>query len=132
MERSPALKKHLLIVLALGVLLSAAYCVYRLSLSPFETDAFEKAEWHQETSLEESFSCYRGGMANDVKNNRLTAGMQTKHVIELLGKPDTTTPNKQEIQYILGMCSGFRIDYDVLHIYFNEQGELTNAKIIQH
>ena len=132
MERLPALKKHLLISLVLGVLFTAAYCSYRLSLSPFETDAFEKAEWQQETSFEESFSCYRGGMANDIKNNKLTAGMQAKHVVNLLGKPDTTTPNKQETQYILGMCSGFRIDYDVLHIYFNEQGELTDAKIIQH
>lgn len=132
MERLPAVKKYLLTSLALGVLLSAAYYAYRLSLSPFETDAFEKAEWQQETSLEESFSCYRGGMASDIKNNKLAVGMRAEHVVNLLGEPDTTKPNKQEIQYILGMCSGFRIDYDVLHIYFNEHGELTNAKIIQH
>jgi hypothetical protein len=132
MERLPALKKYLLISLVLGVFLTAAYYSYRLNLSPFETDAFEKAKWQQETSLEESFSCYRGGMASDIKNNKLTTSMQAKHVVDLLGKPDTTTPNKQEIQYILGMCSGFGVDYDVLHIYFNERGELTNAQIIQH
>lgn len=132
MERLPALKKYLLISLGLGVLLAAAYYVYRLSLSPFETDSFEKAEWQQEVSLEESFSCYRGGMASDIKNNKLVAGMRVEHVVNLLGKPDTTKFNKQEIQYILGMCSGFGIDYDVLHIHFNEHGEFTNAKIIQH
>jgi hypothetical protein len=32
----------------------------------------------------------------------------------------------------LGMCSGLRIDYDVLHVYFDERGELERTGVFQH
>jgi len=46
-----------------------------------------------------------------------------------LGLPDSET--NSEYQYILGMCSGLQMDYDVLHVYF-ENGRISDAKVYQH
>jgi hypothetical protein len=70
-------------------------------------------------------------MAADIKDRLLTPNLTNVDVEGLLGKPDgLSTPH--EYQYILGMCSGFGMDYDNLHIYFNDAGRVERAEIFQH
>ncbi|MBU1619780.1 MAG: outer membrane protein assembly factor BamE [Gammaproteobacteria bacterium] len=69
-------------------------------------------------------------MANDIQG-LLSKKMTENDVAALLGEPSAQF-TKQEYQYSLGMCSGLGIDYDYLHIYFDEQGNFSQAKITQH
>lgn len=64
-------------------------------------------------------------MALDIQNNVLLNGMTKEQVLLTLGIPDKK--NKNEYHYILGMCSGFQMDYDALYVYFkNEKLSSTN------
>ena len=36
------------------------------------------------------------------------------------------------MSYNLGMWSGFRMDYDFLDIYFDDQGRVVDVLIVQH
>lgn len=69
-------------------------------------------------------------MAHDIRS-LLSEKMSREDVVRLLGKPDGHHTD-QEYQYVLGMCSGFLIDYDNLHVYFDSKGFFSNASIIQH
>lgn len=126
--------KHILVtVVAIFVMILAlyAFAVWYISSGVFTTDTFDKKVWSANTSNEEDTACYRGGMAKDIIDSRLTNNMSKENVIALLGNPDKSL-SKQEFEYVLGMCSGFGFDYDNLHIYFNEQDNFSHAKIIQH
>lgn len=113
------------------VLLSLFVFVYWYASSGvFSSESFEKTKWHAAVSDESSATCYRGGMANDIQD-LLSNKMTEKDVAVLLGEPSEQF-TKQEYQYSLGMCSGLGIDYDYLHIYFDEQGHFSQAKIIRH
>lgn len=97
----------------------------------FRSDRFNAQSWSRPRTNAEDSTCYRGGMAADIKNRLVTPSMTNVDVERLLGQPDGVS-NPREYQYILGMCSGFRMDYDILHIYFNQAGRVERAKIIQH
>lgn len=96
----------------------------------FRTSSFNEAEWKLLNRKTDDFSCYRGGMAHDVQKNILHVGLAREKVEALLGKPDSIKGDVHE--YFLGMCSGLQIDFDTLNVYFNAEGRLTKAQIVQH
>jgi hypothetical protein len=67
-------------------------------------------------------------MAQDLMKNVLNGNMHKDDLLVLLGPPDKDIDN--EYYYILGMCSGY--DLDILHLKFESNGKLLNAKIKQH
>ena len=96
----------------------------------FRTSSFNEAEWKSLAREASDFSCYRGGMAHDIQSNKLRAGLTKDEVEKLLGAPDS---NKGDIhEYFLGMCSGLRIDFDTLDVYFDSEGRLVKAQLHQH
>jgi hypothetical protein len=97
----------------------------------FTADRFERAAWFRPISDAQSATCYRGGMARDIQKRLLKPGMSKADVEGVLGAPNDIG-RANEYRYALGMCSGFGIDYDDLHIYFNERGALERSDIIQH
>lgn len=105
--------------------------MWHMSSGVFATDYFEREAWVANTINGDDSRCYRGGMANDIRDNVLSRKMSQEDVSALLGKPDGRV-TAQEYQYVLGMCSGFGVDYDVLHVYFDAQGSFISAKIVQH
>jgi outer membrane protein assembly factor BamE (lipoprotein component of BamABCDE complex) len=126
--------KYVLVTLGIlfGVLVGlVAFAFWWMSSGVFTVDRFDNKTWSRLITNAEDSTCYRGGMASDIKKRLLKRGMSRADVERLLGQPDRVS-NPREYQYILGMCSGFQIDYDNLHIYFDEQGGLERAAIIQH
>lgn len=99
------------------------------SKGTFSTSKFDPEVWFAKQTNESEMGCYRGGMAFDIRDTILVNGMPQEKVASLLGAPDSSKDS--EYQYILGMCSGFRVDYDVLHVYFKD-GSLVNAEVYQH
>jgi hypothetical protein len=96
----------------------------------FSTSRFDSEKWKELSFNNDDFSCYRGGMANDLKDRVLLPTMSRASVENLLGKPDRS--GVEDLEYTLGMCSGLRIDFDSLNVYFNEHGGLTRVAITQH
>lgn len=96
----------------------------------FRTSAFNGAEWKSLNKNTADSSCYRGGMAHDIRTNILHKGLTQAEVEKLLGAPDST---KNEVHsYFLGMCSGLRIDFDTLDVHFTPAGKLLEVQILQH
>ena len=69
-------------------------------------------------------------MAHDLKTNILRAGLAKTEVEKLLGQPESNRADVHE--YDLGMCSGFRIDFDTLDIQFDSEGRLMKVQVVQH
>lgn len=100
------------------------------TIGVFSHQSFDSKQWNIKLTQELDSSCYRGGMARDIRDNLLKQGQSKQYVKNLLGEPDSTRDN--EYSYVLGMCSGFGFDYDNLHIYFDKQDKLIYSKIRQH
>jgi hypothetical protein len=96
----------------------------------FKTSRFHPQEWQLLSRKTDDISCYRGGMAHDIKTNILRPGQSTHDVEALLGKPDIIRDSVH--QYYLGMCSGLRIDFDSLDVHFNTDGQVEGVYIVQH
>jgi hypothetical protein len=130
---SKTLKRIFIVACAVVVIFFALYTFtfWYMNSGVFGAEVFEKETWHATTTNEEDATCYRGGMAKDIIDKVLSSSMNNEDVAILLGAPARNSTN-QEYQYALGMCSGFGFDYDNLHIYFDEQGRFSRAKIIQH
>ena len=122
-----------------GVFLVVAIAVFSIFLGwqywlfkggIFRTSSFNEQEWKSLSRKTSDFSCYRGGMAHDIRTNVLRAGQSQGEVEKLLGKPDSDKGTVQE--YFLGMCSGLRIDFDTLDVHFNAAGKITSVHVVQH
>lgn len=122
--------KYAALSLLLGVIAFVAWQYWLFNGGIFSTSRFNDSEWKEAPSKDDDFSCFRGGMANDLKGRVLLPAMRRESVENLLGDPTRSEANK--LEYNLGMCSGLRIDFDSLNVYFNERGELTHVAIIQH
>ena len=85
----------------------------------FRTSSFNEAEWKSFALKTTNASCYRGGMAHDLKTNILRVGLAEAAVEKLLGESDSNRANIQE--YLLGMCSGLRLDFDTLDVHFDSE-----------
>lgn len=116
-------------LLLLAAVLLGAF-IWWSSVGVFSTDKFDTVTWHAPVSDAQDVSCYRGGMAIDIRDRLLKLGESKQFVENLLGRPDFAAEG--EYRYILGMCSGLGWDYDDLHVYFDKQGRITHATIIQH
>ena len=97
----------------------------------FTVSRFDPKGWFAPQTNETDSTCHWGGMVADIRDRLLKPGMMHQDVERLLGKPDGHT-TLEDYQYILGMCSGFRMDYDKLHVYFDTSGRFERAAIIQH
>lgn len=115
----------------LVIFIFLAICIFKwwASTGTFSTSKYDPEAWFKKQTNESVTSCYRGSMAFDIRDNLLVKGMSKEKVFSLLGEPDSS--NESEYQYVLGMCSGLRIDFDVLHVYFKD-GALANAEVYQH
>jgi hypothetical protein len=100
------------------------------SVGVFSTSKFDPIKWSAPVPDELDSTCYRGGMAIDIRDRLLKPGASKQFIDNLLGKPDHSEPH--EYRYVVGMCSGLGWDYDILHIYFGKQEQLTHAVIIHH
>ncbi|MGZ8182450.1 MAG: hypothetical protein ACXWT1_10855 [Methylobacter sp.] len=118
------------IALLLFAIAYASWLYWLFEGGVFSTSNFEPSVWYAKQTSETVMSCFRGGMANDLKNRVLQPGFSQSAVMQILGEPDGMKP--AEFEYILGMCSGFGIDYDSINIYFNGRGELIHVAIFQH
>ena len=96
----------------------------------FRTSSFNEVEWRALSKRTTDSSCYRGGMAHDIKTNILHAGLLKIEVEKLLGAPDSNRADVHE--YLLGMCSGLRIDFDTLDVHFDSEGRLSKVQVVQH
>ncbi|MDM0087025.1 MULTISPECIES: hypothetical protein [unclassified Variovorax] len=96
----------------------------------FATSRFDSTAWSAKQTNASDADCYRGGMAMHIKEQILRPGLRREDVVRVLGQPDGEKPG--EIHYTLGMCSGFRIDFDGLHVYFDPAGGLAHVAILQH
>lgn len=95
----------------------------------FSTEKFDATKWRSRISDQQDATCYRGGMAKDIKDTVITVGTHKQQVETLLGKPDSTVSPFQ-YDYILGMCSGW--DYNNLHIFFDVRDTVIRVSIAQH
>lgn len=96
----------------------------------FRTSSFNEAEWRSLARKTTDASCYRGGMAQDLKTNILRIGLTKVEVEKLLGEPDSIRVTFHE--YFLGMCSGLRIDFDTPDVHFDSEGRLVKVQVVQH
>ena len=96
----------------------------------FRTSRFDETEWKSLRKFTTDSSCYRGGMAQDIKTKVLRTGMTRAEVEKLLGPPDLVRDEYHE--YLLGMCSGLRIDFDTLDVHFDSGGRLAKVQTVQH
>lgn len=96
----------------------------------FRTSSFNETAWKSLSRKTTDSSCYRGGMADDLRTNILRAGLTRTEVENLLGAPDSVKADVHE--YFLGMCSGFRIDFDTLDVHFTPEGRVQVVRVVQH
>jgi hypothetical protein len=130
----PKILKNILIAacaIFLIILALYSFSFWYMNTRVFASEKFEKEAWHTTTTNDEDSTCYRGAMAKDIRDNLLSNTTTKEDVNILLGAPESNFTNS-EYKYALGMCSGLGFDYDYLHIYFDEQGHFSHAKIIQH
>jgi hypothetical protein len=94
---------------------------------PFYGQRFDPQVWLRANGGD----CIRGPMVDDIVRNRLVKGVTKKsEVLRTLGADGGGQAREQ--QYILGMCSGFGFDYDMLHLYFDENDLFSGAEVRQH
>ena len=97
---------------------------------PFRTTRFDAIEWRNAKKTPDDWSCYRGGMAHDIGSRLLRNGQSQTEVKALLGEPDRFKAT--HFEYVLGMCSGLRIDFDTLDVHFSTDGKLVRIATVQH
>ena len=114
-------------VLGVAGLLMAAHgglCVAGRILFPFDQRRFDAAVWqvHQQDTDPDN---PRGPMVGDLSRRYLRRGQTRARVLALLGPPNDDA-TASEVNYTLGMWSGWRIDYDLLELTFDAHGRLVS------
>lgn len=106
--------------------------IFVLHELPFMGQTFSKAKWEdavkcssREECIEKEISCIRGPMYLSLKRNHLQMGTRKETVIDLLGTAKAIQSDPSCTDYELGMCSGFRIDYDWLRICYDRDNKVT-------
>jgi hypothetical protein len=92
----------------------------------FGGEEFDRVRWATAVPTAEE-RCYRGDMANDLKQRVLARGMPRNATMMLLGRPDWEDANQTE--YDLGHCLW---DTHGLRLYFNDRNQLVYTRIVQH
>jgi hypothetical protein len=127
-KRRPWWKRRRFLVLV-GVVAAvwglARACDYRRQAN------FDQQTWLHYSSLDDQLKCTRGAMVADLQDRYLHDSMTLAQVEALLGKPDGPARNGC-VDYSLGMCSGFQMDYDSLYVCFNDDGGVSSSYTVQH
>lgn len=110
-------------------LLAACTASFMLFLVTLNDTSFNKAEWDSAPGNDYA-DCTRLEMVADLKDKILLPGLSRTEVVRILGEPDTEEGRK--IGYVLGMCSGYGFDYDLMHILFDENSGVSVVKVRQH
>jgi hypothetical protein len=97
---------------------------------PFDNRAFNRSVWLAQADSNNPDNP-RARMVGDLQRHYIKPGISQQRVIELLGKPDSERQNNV-YEYILGMWSGFRIDYDTFDVHFDSNDLVTRTQVIQH
>ncbi len=129
------------IVLTLIVVITLIAFILYGRILPFLGKNFDQNEWLQLSAskgdleqVEKDISCLKGKMVNDLKNNYLKYDITTaQEVKNLLGNDYSQVYKKDDcIEYSLGMCSGFKMDYDGLVICFDKNRKVRKVYTQQH
>lgn len=119
-----------------GLTLAALVLVLRDMLDYRNQADFDPVQWHQAPSCVPDgceAACVRGGMVRDLQRRHLKPGTHRPEVIALLGNSESRPPpGRNSLEYSLGMCSGFRMDFDALVIVFDENDRLPRTWTEQH
>lgn len=96
---------------------------------------FNSKEW-QNTTLEDNLdkNNNRNLMINDLVENKLLMGKNSKEIKTLLGKPDLKDSTKNTFRYETFIDHGWNIDpkyFRGLEIYFNKDSIVTSVKIYE-
>lgn len=127
----------LLLILVLIMALGLYYIVHK---SPFSGINFNHEVWiaaekgkSDTEQLELDNHCMRGAMVADLKENYLKSTITQADVVSLLGKTRSINNENDQscLRYNLGICSGFKMDYDSLDICF-KGNKFIYAITIQH
>ena len=122
--------RTLLLVMTAVVVMLLMLRSAMLQMDPFSGRRFNPQDWAAHRN-DESPDNPRAHMVADLFKNHLRTGMSRNEVQALLGEPEEKT-DAGEWLYILGMWSGFRIDYDLLHIQFDADHDVTSFGCFQH
>jgi len=105
---------------------------------PFMGETFSKPKWDNALKcssttecMDVEMACVRGPMFSDLKRNHLTSGTSKGSVERLLGTAHPDRHDPSCVVYELGMCSGFKIDYDWLHICFDPNEKIRSVNHYQ-
>ena len=115
-------------VAAIAIVVAA--CVALWPTDPFAGRDFDRNVWDQFADVYVSDNP-RASMLADLRENYLTIGMTKQAVVDLLGEPEFKHAG-DVYWYVVGMWSGSRMDQDALHIYFDNNGNLSNTACVQH
>lgn len=88
---------------------------------------FDRAVWMSATEHDD---CRRYAMVGDVIRNVIPPGTSRAQVAGVLG-PLQPYGSDGTVVYLLGMCSGLGIDWDVLFIDFDNQSKVRSASYRQ-
>ena len=112
-------------------LIALVAIAYVLVNDPFNDNRFDAALWHASRKSVDADNP-RGPMAADVIQRLRREQAARERTLELLGAPDWPGCPPARICYMLGMWSGFRMDYDSLEIEHDAQGRFLTAYTVQH
>lgn len=97
---------------------------------------FDRTKWREAPNCVPDgceSACIRGAMVRDLQRRHLIPGTPRSEVMTLLGDAKTRHTNNQKfIDYDLGMCSGFRMDFDSLVILFDGDDRVVRSWTEQH
>jgi hypothetical protein len=122
--------RTIIIALSLAAIVLALAIFLVRRADPFSGVAFDRAVWIRFRNNDDPDNP-RAQMVSDLLRNHLHQGMSQSEVIELLGEPEEK-PNRNHYEYVLGMWSGFRVDYDVLEVDFDSAGRVSLIRVVQH
>jgi hypothetical protein len=118
--------------LVIGSAIGGAAILLLLQLNYRNGAQFDRETWLS-YSLDHSDDCIRDAMVSDLRTRYLHPGTDREAIEALLG-PDDSAPAMDNAcrEYMLGMCSGFRIDVDGLVVCYGTDGKLTESYTVQH
>ena len=119
-------------VIAIVLALLLPIIIYKFFLFPniWNDLTFNENHWKQFHNSRESDNP-RGKMYEDLRSKLLDRRPPKEVVLQMLGEPDFSKEDSF-LSYNLGMWSGFRVDYDSIDIYFDENGVVMDVKRVQH
>ncbi|HWT28137.1 MAG TPA: hypothetical protein VN084_01390 [Methylophilaceae bacterium] len=92
----------------------------------FGDQRFDQVRWITAAPTADN-RCYRGDMAHDLQSRLLLKGMPRQFALAMLGRPDWD--DGSQIEYDLGHCLW---DTHGLRLYFGDDGNLIQSRIVQH